>query len=178
MARPCERAGRGSLTSQLSDSKGTSEVRPMFRDAIQRAGKKPKTSQNPLQGIKQNYKQGLIGHTEKSEMDQTLTHIDSSKFQDEVVRSSQPVLVDFYADWCGPCKAIEPVIAQLSKEYEGRVKFVKIDTDANQDLAIQFGIMSIPTVMFFARGKVEDIVIGAVPASVFKTKLDSLVKKA
>jgi len=86
--------------------------------------------------------------------------------------------VDFYADWCGPCKVIEPVIAQLSKEYMGKVKFVKIDTDANQDLAMQFGIMSIPTVMFFAHGKVEDIVVGAVPASIFKTKLDSLVKKA
>ncbi|MGD0146270.1 MAG: thioredoxin [Nitrososphaerales archaeon] len=111
-------------------------------------------------------------------MNQTVLHINGSKFQDEVVRSSQPVLVDFYADWCGPCKIIEPIIAQLSKEYEGRVKFVKIDTDADQELATQFGIMSIPTVMFFSKGKVEDTVIGAAPASVFKTKLDSLVKKA
>lgn len=111
-------------------------------------------------------------------MSETVLHIDGGKFQDEVVRSSQPVLVDFYADWCGPCKIIEPIIGQLSREYEGKVKFVKIDTDANQELAMQFGIMSIPTVMFFSKGKVEDIVIGAVPASVFKTKLDSLVKKA
>jgi len=111
-------------------------------------------------------------------MNQTVLHIDGSKFQEEVVRSSQPVLVDFYADWCGPCKMIEPIITQLSKEYEGRVKFVKIDTDANQELATQFGIMSIPTVMFFSKGKVEDIAIGAVPASVFKTKLDSLIMKA
>lgn len=110
-------------------------------------------------------------------MDQTVLHIDGSKFQDEVVRSSQPVLVDFYADWCGPCKIIEPIIAQLSKEYEGRVKFVKIDTDVDQELATQFGIMSIPTVMFFSKGKVEDIVTGAAPAAVFKTKLDSLIKK-
>jgi thioredoxin 1 len=110
-------------------------------------------------------------------MNQTVLHIDGSRFQDEVVRSSQPVLVDFYADWCGPCKMIEPIIVQLSKEYEGRVKFVKIDTDVDQELATQFGIMSIPTVMFFSKGKVEDTVIGAVPASVFKTKLDSLVKK-
>jgi thioredoxin 1 len=105
-------------------------------------------------------------------------NIQGSRFQDEVVRSNQPVLVDFYADWCGPCKIIEPVVEQLSKEYAGKVKFVKIDTDANQELAMQFGIMSIPTVMFFSKGKVEDIVIGAVPASVFKSKLDSLVKKA
>jgi thioredoxin 1 len=111
-------------------------------------------------------------------MNETVLHIDGGEFQDEVVRSSQPVLVDFYADWCGPCKIIEPIIGQLSREYEGKVKFVKIDTDANQELAMQFGIMSIPTVMFFSKGKVEDIVIGAVPTSVFKTKLDSLVKKA
>ncbi len=111
-------------------------------------------------------------------MSETLVHIEGSRFQDEVVRSSQPVLVDFYADWCGPCKIIEPIISQLSKEYAGTVKFVKIDTDANQELAMQFGIMSIPTVMFFSKGKVEDIVIGAVPESVLKTKLDSLVKNA
>ena len=86
-------------------------------------------------------------------------------------------MVDFYADWCGPCKIIEPIINQLSREYEGRVKFVKIDTDANQELAMQFGIMSIPTVMFFSKGKVEDIVIGAVPPAALKTKLDALVKK-
>lgn len=110
-------------------------------------------------------------------MSQKVLHIDGSKFQEEVIHSSQPVLVDFYADWCGPCKAIAPVIDQLSKEYDGKVKFVKIDTDENQDLALQFGIMSIPTVMFFSKGKVEDIVVGAVPASVFKSKLESLVKK-
>ena len=110
-------------------------------------------------------------------MNQTVLHIDGSRFQDEVLRSSQPVLVDFYADWCGPCKIIEPIIAQLSKEYEGRVKFVKIDTDADQELAVKFGIMSIPTVMFFSKGKVEDIVTGVVPASILKAKLDSLVKR-
>ncbi|QQG49529.1 MAG: thioredoxin [archaeon] len=105
-------------------------------------------------------------------------HIEGSRFQDEVIRSSQPVLVDFYADWCGPCKVVEPILERLSKEYEGKVKFVKIDTDQNQELAMHFGIMSIPTVMFFAKGKVEDIVIGAVPAAVLKTKVDELLTKA
>jgi thioredoxin 1 len=105
-----------------------------------------------------------------------VTQIQGSKFQDEVVNSSQPVVVDFYADWCGPCKIIEPVMKQLSKEYEGRVKFVKIDTDVDQELAMKFGIMSIPTVMFFFKGKVEDIVIGAVPSAVLKSKVDQLTK--
>ena len=71
---------------------------------------------------------------------------------------------------------IAPVIEQLSKEYVGKAKFVKIDTDDNQELASQFGIMSIPTVMFFSRGKVEDIVVGAVPAAIFKQKLESLTR--
>jgi thioredoxin len=104
--------------------------------------------------------------------------IEGGKFQDEVVKSDRPVVVDFYADWCGPCKIVEPIIHQLSKEYDGRAKFVKIDTDSNQELAVQFGIMSIPTIMFFSRGKVEDIVIGAVPASVLKSKVEALTKRA
>ena len=111
-------------------------------------------------------------------MADSVTQIQAGRFQDEVVKSSQPVVVDFYADWCGPCKMIEPVIHQLSTEYAGKVKFVKVDTDANQELAAQFGIMSIPTVMFFAKGKVEDIVIGAVPSSVLKSKVEALAKGA
>ncbi len=109
-------------------------------------------------------------------MSETVQKIESGKFQEEVVRSKLPVVVDFYADWCGPCRIISPVIEQLSKEYSGRVKFVKVNTDDNQELASQFGIMSIPTVMFFAGGKVEDIVIGAVPSAVLKQKLESLTK--
>ena len=111
-------------------------------------------------------------------MADTVTAIQGSRFQDEVVKSNQPVVVDFYADWCGPCKIIEPVIHKLSEEYQGKVKFVKVDTDANQELAMQFGIMSNPTVMFFSKGKVEDIVIGAVPATVLKGKVQSLLNKA
>lgn len=111
-------------------------------------------------------------------MSDTVTEVKASSFQDEVVKAPQPVVVDFYADWCGPCKIIEPVIHKLSEEYQGRAKFVKVDTDANQELAAQFGIMSIPTVMFFSKGKVEDIVVGAVPSTVLKTKLETLVNHA
>ena len=107
-------------------------------------------------------------------MTDSVVPVQGSRFQEEVVKSSEPVVVDFYADWCGPCKMIEPVIHQLSEQYKGKVKFVKVDTDANQELAQQFGIMSIPTVMFFAKGKVEDIVVGAVPSAVLKSKVDNL----
>jgi len=111
-------------------------------------------------------------------MSEDVIAIQGSRFQDEVVKSTQPVVVDFYADWCGPCKMVEPIMHQLSKEYHGKVKFVKVDTDANQELAMQFGIMSIPTVMFFAKGRVEDIVIGAVPSTVLRSKLEALLKQA
>ncbi|HZW84675.1 MAG TPA: thioredoxin [Nitrososphaerales archaeon] len=109
-------------------------------------------------------------------MTENITQIQGATFQEEVVKSTKPVVVDFYADWCGPCKMIEPIMKQLSNEYDGRVKFVKVDTDANQELAMQFGIMSIPTVMFFSKGKVEDIVVGAVPAAVLKSKIETLTK--
>jgi len=109
-------------------------------------------------------------------MKDSVTAVQASRFQDEVVKASQPVVVDFYADWCGPCKTIEPVVHKLAEEYDGKVKFVKVDTDANLELAAQFGIMSIPTVMFFSKGKVEDIVIGAVPSTVLKSKVDALLK--
>jgi thioredoxin 1 len=111
-------------------------------------------------------------------MAETIQQIQGSSFQNEVVKSERPVVVDFYADWCGPCRIIEPVIHSLSEEYQDKVKFVKVDTDANQELTTQFGIMSIPTVMFFSHGKVEDIVVGAAPAAVFKTKVDALLGKA
>ncbi|HUI85714.1 MAG TPA: thioredoxin [Nitrososphaerales archaeon] len=110
-------------------------------------------------------------------MSGTVSQVESGKFQSEVVQSALPVVVDFYADWCGPCRMVSPIIESLSKEFAGKAKFVKIDTDANQDLAVKFGIMSIPTVMFFVGGKVQDVVIGAAPAAVFKTKVDALLKK-
>jgi thioredoxin len=108
-------------------------------------------------------------------LSETISKIDASKFQSEVVKAETPVVVDFYADWCGPCKMVSPVLEKLSEEYVGKAKFVKINTDDNQELAAQFGIMSIPTVMFFSKGKVEDIVVGAAPADVFKSKLQPLV---
>ncbi len=111
-------------------------------------------------------------------MSETVEKIEGSRFQDVVVKSAAPVVVDFYADWCGPCRAVSPLLEQLSQDYAGRAKFVKVNTDDNQELAAQFGIMSIPTVMFFAKGKVQDIVIGAVPAAVYKQKLDSLFRAA
>jgi len=108
-------------------------------------------------------------------MSETVAKIGDKDFEKEVVQSGLPVVADFYADWCGPCRMVSPIIESLSKEFAGKAKFVKIDTDANQELAAKFNIMSIPTVMFFSGGKVKDVVIGAAPAAVFKTKVATLV---
>lgn len=102
----------------------------------------------------------------------------SDQFETEVVRSDLPVVVDFYADWCGPCRMVSPVIEQLSDEYRGRVKFVKINTDDNQDLAMKFDIMSIPTVMLFSNGQVRSRVVGAAPPATYKQKIDAVLKGA
>jgi len=101
-----------------------------------------------------------------------IIHLSNGEFDTEVLKSSVPVLVDFYADWCGPCHAIAPTIEALSNEFEGKVKFVKVDVDANQEVASRYEIMSIPTIMLFENGKVEDSIVGAYPASVYKQHIE------
>jgi thioredoxin len=98
--------------------------------------------------------------------------VNEGEFDNEVLLSSIPVLVDFYADWCGPCKMVAPTMETLSKEYAGKVKFVKINVDNNQGLAMKYEIMSIPTAMLFEKGTVKDSVIGAYPAAAYRQHID------
>ncbi len=104
-----------------------------------------------------------------------MKQIDSKNFQNEVLESSVPVLVDFAATWCGPCQMMGPVLEQLSAEYEGKAKIVKVDIDASMDLAQKYQIMSVPNMIFFKNGEPQDAVVGAVPAAYLKEKLDKLV---
>ena len=99
--------------------------------------------------------------------------VNETDFDSAVIRSEVPVFVDFYADWCGPCNMIAPTIEALSEEYEGRVKFVKINVDNNQQLAMKYDIMSIPTGMLFENGTVKDSLIGAYPAATYRQRLNN-----
>ncbi len=97
---------------------------------------------------------------------------DESNFEAEVLKSDLPVFVDFYADWCGPCKMMSPVIDKLAEEYEGKIKVGKVNVDENGDLAVRYGIMSIPNMIFFKNGEVADRVVGAIPKPAMKDKFE------
>ena len=94
-------------------------------------------------------------------------------FSDEVLTAELPVLVDFWATWCGPCRMIAPIVEELSSEYEGKAKVCKLDVDTAQKTAAEFGIRSIPTLLIFKEGKVADQLIGTVPKEQIAEKLDA-----
>ena len=96
-------------------------------------------------------------------------------FADEVLQSDTPVLVDFWAEWCGPCRVLGPVIESLSQEYDGKVKIAKVDVDSNQQVAMQYGIRSIPTVMLFDKGQIVDTIVGVRPKSDYESSLKKVL---
>lgn len=101
--------------------------------------------------------------------------INADEFVSEVVDSSIPVVVDFYADWCGPCKAISPILTKLSEEYEGKVKFVKIDTDENSELASEYNVRSLPTLLFFSVDELKKTLVGSVSKDKIIAEIKTLV---
>jgi thioredoxin 1 len=99
--------------------------------------------------------------------------VTDTSFKEEVLDSEVPVLVDFWAPWCGPCRMVAPVVDEIAEQYEGQVKVVKLNTDENPNVASQYGIRSIPTLMIFKGGQRVDMVVGAVP----KTTLANTIEK-
>lgn len=100
-------------------------------------------------------------------------NVTDSTFEDEVIASDVPVLVDFWAEWCGPCRMVGPVVEELSNDYAGKLKVAKVDVDSNQELAQKYGISSIPSLLVFKGGEVVDKIIGAVPKSKIESSLKS-----
>ncbi|MBI4636047.1 MAG: thioredoxin [Candidatus Rokubacteria bacterium] len=101
-------------------------------------------------------------------------HLTEQNFDEALVQHEGLMMVDFWADWCGPCRAIAPVLEELARESDGRVTLAKVNVDENPGLAARYGIRSIPTILLVKQGKVADQVIGAVPKAQLRKKLDAL----
>lgn len=105
----------------------------------------------------------------------SLINITDKNFKDEVLKSNLPVLVDFWASWCAPCKMIAPIIEELAKEYKGKIKIGKLNVEENQGIPTQYGVMSIPTLMFFKEGKVIEQINGALSKQQLKKKIEEII---
>jgi len=104
-----------------------------------------------------------------------VVEVDDGNFENEVLRSTVPVLLDFSAEWCAPCKRLQPIVEAIAQEYDGRLKVAHLDIDKAQSTAVRYGIMSVPTVLLFKGGKVQDQLLGYVPKDKLIAKIDPIL---
>jgi thioredoxin 1 len=103
-------------------------------------------------------------------------HINDNEFENTVLKSTTPVVVDFWAPWCQPCRMIAPVLENLAGEYADKITVAKVDTDKNPEWAMKYGVQGIPTLLFIKDGQVQDTIVGVAAISVIKAKMDALLK--
>ncbi|HUH35763.1 MAG TPA: thioredoxin [Moheibacter sp.] len=101
--------------------------------------------------------------------------VTDASFENDVIKSGKPAMVDFWATWCGPCRMVGPTVEELAKEYEGQAVIAKVDVDNNQQVAADYGIRNIPTILFFKDGEVVDKVVGVVPKAQLEEKLKAIM---
>jgi len=102
-------------------------------------------------------------------------HVSDSEFQDKVLDSETPVIVDFWAPWCGPCRMVAPILEELAKDYDGKLVIAKVNTDENPQWAMKYGIQSIPTMLFVKGGQIVDRMVGAAPKPYIQQRVDNLL---
>ena len=101
--------------------------------------------------------------------------VNDVNFDELVLKSDKPVLVDFWAEWCGPCRMVGPIVEELSHDYEGKLTVTKVDVDSNPETAVKFGIRNIPTILFFKGGEIVDKHVGAAPKATLASKIDAIL---
>jgi thioredoxin 1 len=114
-----------------------------------------------------------MNHEHEDRMSEHIHHVTDDTFEAEVLQSQGPVLVDYWAEWCGPCKAIAPTLEEVAKEYTGKLKVAKVNVDENQEIPRKYGIRGIPTLMLFKNGNIEATKVGALSKSQLTAFLDS-----
>ncbi len=107
----------------------------------------------------------------------SLKAVTNEDFEQSVIKADSPVLVDFYADWCGPCKTQAPILGELAQEFEGKINFAKVDIDVegNKDLAVEYGVLSVPTLILFSNGETKETMVGVTSKNKLKQKLEQVL---